>query len=49
MDINKVIEILEQKVSSLISNEEIRPTQVASLVMTLLKLYEYRDKEKQDG
>ena len=49
MDINKVIEVLEQKVSSLISDEDISATKVASLVITLLKLYEYRDKENNNG
>jgi len=45
VNIDKLIEVLEIKIASLISDEDISATKISTLSITLLKLYAYRDKK----
>jgi len=46
MNIDAVIEVLETKIKSMISDEDISATKIASLATVLLKLYDFRNKMK---
>ena len=46
MNIDAVIEVLETKIKSMLSDEDVSATKIASLVNVLLKLYDFRNKTK---
>lgn len=44
MNLDKLIDTLEKKIMSMLSDEEVSATKIASLANVLMKLYQHRDK-----
>ena len=49
MNLDKLIDTLEKKIMSMLSDEEVSATKIASLANVLLKLYQHEEKKEDES